>query len=174
MLNLNFPFLVLTTKDLDRGLHSNESAISALSSSGELKKVFRTFLEQFPSKMDPLEKGVQLVRRIKEKGEHHLYVLSNFHKESFEKVRSNNEFFSLFDGLCVSAHVGWIKPEKEIYFELKKIIEDKIGKQVEFSECLFIDDMEENIVAAKELGMYGVICDDHENVERYLKELNIL
>jgi len=41
-------------------------------------------------------------------------------------------------------------------------------------ECLFIDDFQENIEGAQACNIDGIVCDDHDNVEKKLIELGIL
>jgi putative hydrolase of the HAD superfamily len=55
------------------------------------------------------------------------------------------------DGLVNSAEVGVAKPDPEIY----RVAAARAGGPVE--SCLFVDDREANVIAARELGMTGVV-----------------
>jgi putative hydrolase of the HAD superfamily len=57
----------------------------------------------------------------------------------------------LFDAVVISAEVGMRKPEERIFRHAASMI----GLQPE--ECVFIDDIEANVVAAEALGMTGVL-----------------
>ena len=65
----------------------------------------------------------------------------------------------IFELVVDSAFVGMRKPEPEIYnLTLERIREHDPAElgDLEFSECLFIDDFEVNCAAASELGMNAV------------------
>jgi putative hydrolase of the HAD superfamily len=51
-----------------------------------------------------------------------------------------------------SAFVGLRKPEPEIF----ELAVDRIGGGISAADCLFVDDVEHNIAAARELGMIAV------------------
>jgi len=62
-----------------------------------------------------------------------------------------SKFDDAFDTLVISAEVGVMKPEAEIY----KIALDQL--QVKANEAVFVDDVPANITAARGLGMQGVL-----------------
>ena len=51
-----------------------------------------------------------------------------------------------------SAFVGIRKPEPAIY----ELAVERLGGGIGTTECLFVDDVEDNVVAARELGMAAV------------------
>ena len=62
----------------------------------------------------------------------------------------------IFELVVDSAFVGMRKPEPEIYrLTLERLREHDPGDlgELEFSECLFVDDVEVNCTAARELGV---------------------
>ena len=93
----------------------------------------------------PIEGMADLIREMKEK-ELGLYLLSNAGKDQPEYWNRipGSEYF---DGTVVSALEGHIKPDPKIYGIL--LNRYRLNPQ----ECLFIDDVEENILTAKGLGM---------------------
>jgi putative hydrolase of the HAD superfamily len=69
-------------------------------------------------------------------------------EEIFKADHGENEsFISLFDRVFLSYEMGLKKPDKRIY---EKVVEE-IGAKPE--QCLFFDDLEENLNAAKEVGL---------------------
>ena len=93
----------------------------------------------------------RLVRELKEEG-YRLYLLSNATKTFAERCRMIpwiDAVLSQFDGLVFSALVGMAKPDREIY----QYVLDTYSLQAE--ECLFVDDYQENIDGAKEIGILG-------------------
>jgi putative hydrolase of the HAD superfamily len=63
-------------------------------------------------------------------------------------------FPSLFDAVVISAEVGMRKPEERIFQHAVGLL----GLTPE--ECVFIDDLEVNVVAAEAVGMTAVLHDD--------------
>jgi putative hydrolase of the HAD superfamily len=57
----------------------------------------------------------------------------------------------LFDGVVISGEVGMRKPERRIFL----LAAESVG--LEPGECVFIDDVEENVTAATAAGLTGVL-----------------
>jgi len=76
-------------------------------------------------------------------------LLSNADETLRDRLRSFG-LERLFDGIVISADVGMAKPEPEIY----ALAAESIGLPA--AECVFVDDMESNIAAARSAGMQGV------------------
>jgi len=77
------------------------------------------------------------------------------------------EFMDHMDGGVLSYELKIIKPNPAIYQALL----DQYGLKPE--ECVFIDDTLKNIIAANELGFYGIHAIDHETVLKELEKLGI-
>ncbi len=99
--------------------------------------------------MTPVAGARDFCMYVKEKG-YGIYVLSNA-SEIFYDYFPKFMALEYFDGIVVSADIHIIKPDKKIYeYLLAKY-------RLEPEECLFIDDVEENIEGAKRAGMQGVV-----------------
>lgn len=95
--------------------------------------------------------GITFIKKCKQQG-HQIYVLSNWDSASFELLKQKYpELFSLFDGIIISGDVHALKPHKEIY---QTLIE---RYQLDPQHCWFIDDQQENVKMAQELGIHGII-----------------
>jgi len=92
--------------------------------------------------MVPLDLNVNLLPELKKSG-FRLYYLSNFPIDIFHEIKSGYYFFNYFDGGVISAEVRHSKPGRRIY----EILLEKYSLRAE--ESLFIDDLEENVKAAK-------------------------
>lgn len=80
-----------------------------------------------------------------------LYLLSNYPPRLFEMHRQKEfRFMPLTKGRIVSGYVKVIKPDPAIYHMLL----DKYSLKAE--ECIFIDDVLENVETANALSMHGV------------------
>jgi putative hydrolase of the HAD superfamily len=59
-------------------------------------------------------------------------------------------FPELFDAVVISAEVGMRKPEERIFRHAAQLL------GLDPAECVFVDDLEANVLAAEALGMTGV------------------
>jgi HAD superfamily hydrolase (TIGR01509 family) len=71
----------------------------------------------------------------------------------------------LFDDAVISGQVGMRKPEDRIF----QLAVERLG--VPAAQCVFVDDIEGNIVAARALGMRVVHHSDHADTRARLTEL---
>lgn len=121
-------------------------------------------LKNWTEMLKPIKKNIDILKRLKSLG-YPLYYLSNFHKEAFEKMFTQYDFFKLFDGGVVSAYEHTIKPNYKLYEILL------VRYSLNPKECLFIDDTLMNIRSANELGMDGIeLCYGVELKDELLKK----
>lgn len=143
---------------LDRGTILEEEAIDIIANrSNENAELIKLSFENWYDILRPIDKNISVLRKLKESG-YKVYYLSNFHLKAFENVTSKYDFFNIFDGGVVSYEEKLIKPEIEIY---NKIIEKY---NLNANESIFIDDMEENIEKAKEVGFNTILFKKEEEL----------
>lgn len=94
-----------------------------------------------------------------------LYLLSNTNEVHYEWLQRTYNVERHFDELILSYKVGWSKPEADIYREVLR----RCGRPA--SDCLFIDDLECNIEAAKALGMHTIHFRGVADLKQKLSEL---
>ena len=97
--------------------------------------------------------SIDIFKKIKSLG-HPCYVLSNWSDETYEGMEDQYPFLKEFDGKIISGREFLVKPDPKIY-ELAISRFDLVS-----SETLFIDDREENIETAKELGFQTIHLTD--------------
>ncbi len=107
---------------------------------------------------------IGLIRQLKENG-YLLYGLSNWSREKFDTVKEELIFLPLLQDYLISGDAGVTKPDERIYRMLLK----RIGRPA--GECIFIDDAEENVFAAEELGIKTIL---YRSPEQLVKELQAL
>lgn len=106
---------------------------------------------------------LSLLARLKRT--HRLAALTNIGKEWLDwKVKRFN-LDSYFETIVSSCHSGIAKPDRGIY----EVLLQKLG--VKPSECLFVDDKAENIRAAEQLGIKGILFEGKEKLEQELDRL---
>jgi putative hydrolase of the HAD superfamily len=136
---------------LDNGDINTAQAIDAIASKSTLNREEISHIFNLRTELIfPLDQNVRLLPGLKKQG-FRLYFLSNFPMDLFEEVKTGYYFFKYFDGGVISAEAKASKPDKRIY----EILLEKYSLLSD--ECLFIDDLEENVMAARETGMKGLV-----------------
>jgi putative hydrolase of the HAD superfamily len=107
------------------------------------------FSEIFFEALDPNEPMIDLMRECKASGRR-MAMLTNNVQEWEPLWRTMLPVDEIFETVIDSGFVGYRKPEKQIY----EITLERIGMPA--SACLFVDDMEVNCEAARELGFTAV------------------
>ncbi len=152
--------------DLDKGILPIERAVEVFSKNiPEMKKEIEFALNGFIDYLPVIEENVDILYKLA-KDDYRLFVLSNFHDDSFTKAYKKFDFFQIFEGLVISSRVKMIKPDKEIYrYLLRKYGLNPI-------ETVFFDDSEDNVKSALELGFIAVHVPNPKHLTKfYEKEL---
>lgn len=90
--------------------------------------------------------AIDTIRRLKKQG-YRILMLSNSTPEINKGNRERHSYFDLFDKCYFSFDIGYRKPERGAYEYLLK------DQGLKSEDCLFIDDKEENLNTAREIGM---------------------
>ncbi len=85
------------------------------------------------------------------RGRYKVSVLSNADRSLRGRLEREPEVFCLFDDVVVSAEVGMAKPEPEVF----RLAARRLG--IGPAECVFVDDWDVNVNAAREVGMTAVL-----------------
>jgi putative hydrolase of the HAD superfamily len=139
---------------LERGEVSEERFLSDLSWGLEQELGHRPQLHRFREvyfeALLPNEPMLDLMRELRERG-YRLAILTNNVREWEELWRAKLAVDEIFDLVVDSAWVGMRKPQPEIY----ELTLERLGSP-QPTRCLFIDDNELNVEAARALGMTAV------------------
>lgn len=123
------------------------------------KQFRKEFIDFF--KLD--KKALEFIKKLK--ASYKLGLLSNQLEDWLEEDIVKYKLSKVFDVIVTSYQVKKAKPEIEIYNVILKKLE------VSASECIFIDDLERNLIPAKELGMQVVLFKDLVQLKKDLKDL---
>ena len=107
------------------------------------------FREVFFEALDPNQPMIDLMRECKRSGRR-MALLTNNVQEWEPLWRTMLPVDEIFEAIVDSGWVGYRKPEPQIY----EMTLERIGMQAE--ACLFVDDIETNCEAARELGFTTV------------------
>jgi putative hydrolase of the HAD superfamily len=147
--------------ELERGRTSEADFIQALrrelaSDLGHEPELHR-FSEIYFEALDVNEPMIGVMRDARSRG-HRMALLTNNVREWEPLWRAMVPIDEIFELVVDSAFVGMRKPEPEIY----ELTVERLGDGIGPSDCLFVDDVEVNIDAARELGMEAVHFQSNE------------
>ncbi len=144
------------------------------------KQVFELFSKKSPEKLhypqfvqaaceifSPIDQTIDLLPKLKEKGLK-LFLLSNTSKVHFQFIKENYSFLSLLDGTILSFEEGVSKPNIAIYEKALQRV------NLKSCECYFVDDQEDNIFAAKSVGLHCHHFTSPNSLIIELKKINLL
>ena len=151
--------------ELDRGVMTFDEVVERfISLDSEMEDEIRRVLADTHGIVTGRCYAVPWVIELKRRGLK-VYVLSNFSEKIWKDCREALEFYEYTDGGVISYKEHLIKPDAKIYSLLLK----RYGLNAD--ECVFIDDLKENIEAAKALGIHGIVFETYEQAVRDLNEL---
>ncbi len=153
--------------EFDRSLIPDEEIIAnCISKAPEYEPEIRKLFNTTAGLVEEYSYSYDWIKGLKDRG-YRVYLLSNYGKTSFEAAREKKRlsFLPLVDGAVISYEVQIIKPEAAIY----KTLLEKYGLNAK--ECVFLDDREDNIAAAEQLGFRGIVVKTGEQAQEELEEL---
>jgi putative hydrolase of the HAD superfamily len=140
---------------LERGEISEADFLDNLSWGLEAELGHRPTLHRFREiyfeALHPNQPMLDLMRELRDRGLR-TAILTNNVREWEELWRSKLPLDEIFEVIVDSGWVGIRKPQPEIYL----LTLDRLGDGLQPTECLFVDDNEQNVEAARELGMTAV------------------
>lgn len=108
-----------------------------------------------------------LVKQLSDKG-YGIHLCSNAANKFYSYI-DQYPVFEHFDSITISADHKTSKPEKEIY---EIVLEEN---KLKAHECLFVDDLGPNILAAENLGIDGYHYNGNEKMFKiFLKNIGVL
>lgn len=149
----------------DRGVLSPEELLEAfIANNPAYEKEIRQVIDAVGDTISLMPYTVEWVKGLKERG-YHLYILSNYAEYTYEKTSHKMEFLPYMDGVVFSYRCKLIKPEKEIYEYICKTYELKP------EESVFLDDRKDNVEAARNMGMHGIVFENYAQGSETLEQL---
>jgi len=153
--------------DYEAGKHTTDEVHARLERDLRVRLSLDAMLEAACDIFTRNESMESLVGEIRSRG-HRLVMLSNVNEAHFDWIAARYPFPKLFDALVLSYKVGAVKPDAAIYHAALKAAQHSAG------ECLFIDDMPENVTAARHLGIHAHHFQGEQRLRSALRELRIL
>lgn len=151
--------------EMDRGARSDAELLDMfIAKAPRYEREIRLFWEHVDTAIWQYPYARPWIRSMKEEG-YHVYILSNYGHWTYQKTQEALSFLQDVDGALFSYEVKQIKPEPEIY----QTLFERFNLKPE--ECVFLDDMPENIEGARAQGMAGICFTGYEAANEKLRRL---
>lgn len=153
-------------EDVERGKISGRVMFETFKSELEFKGSFKEFktLWNGPFKLNTGTEG--LLRRVADRCP--TYLLSNTNQLHYDYIRKTFDFTRVVRSAVLSYRLGLRKPESAIYAAALR------RARVSAREALFIDDLKDNVRAARKAGWRAIHYRGSRSLERELKKLGVL
>jgi putative hydrolase of the HAD superfamily len=127
---------------------------------------YAEFYEIYNDIFTPVPPVLDVLTRVKAAG-YKVLLLSNTDPERFGFIRRRFPEILFFDGYVLSYELKLLKPDPAIYLAAARLAGS------EPAECVFIDDMEENVKGAVETGLHGILYKPETDLEAELRKLGL-
>jgi len=115
--------------------------------------------------MPPIPEMLSLVQQLRASG-YKVGLLSNVMAYNANDIREHGVYDG-FDFLVLSYEQGFAKPDPEIY----DIALKKLGEGIKPTEVVFLDDKEECLAPAREIGIKTILVESHQQAVATVKKL---
>ena len=109
---------------------------------------------------------VPWINEMKNQG-YKVFIISNIFAKMMRDCKEELKFISLVDGAILSYQEKVIKPDSKIF----RLLLDRYNLVA--NECVFIDDLERNITAARNIGIPGIVFESYQQAYGELKKILI-
>lgn len=151
----------------ERGEVTEEETLQAFTAADpEIERELRLAFTNLSGMLVSRDYAIPLVQRLKKAG-YGVYYLSNYSKKAYDECGESLAFMPYMDGGIVSFKVGMTKPDQRMF----ACFLERFGLTAE--TCLFVDDTEENVLAARALGFSGFVFTGVDGLMEELKKLGV-
>lgn len=152
-------------EEYDKGILPDEEIVSQMiEKAPEYEKEIREVTTNFEGCVKAFPYAENWIQNLNKQGIQ-TYYLSNYGEKMRKDTAQELKAISYCKGGVFSYEVKLIKPDAAIY----QVLVDKYRLIPE--NCVFIDDVEKNVEAARKMGMQGIVFRGYEETCRELTEL---
>lgn len=153
--------------EYDKGNMTDEEIIEAfVKNDPGIEKEIRESLEDISGMLLRFDYAIPWIKALKENG-YQVLVLSNFSHKAVVDCAHALDFLPYTDGGILSYKDHFIKPQPEIYALLME------RYQLVPEECVFMDDLEENIKGAANAGINTILFKSEMQAKEELREMGV-
>ena len=154
-------------KEIDRGVWDAEKLMEEfVKLDPEIEKEIRRAYDNVHGMVTRRDYAIPWIRELQEKG-YRVYYLSNFSDKAYVECADALDFIPYTDGGILSYRERMIKPDPKIY----QCLLERYGLKAQ--ECVFLDDLEVNVQAARAEGFSGIVFENKEQAEGELARLGV-
>lgn len=151
-------------RETDRGVWSDEEILqSFIKEAPQYETDIRNMWEGMETCVRKCDYTDTWIEGLKARG-YKVYYLSNYGKTLREKTKTALNFIKSCDGGLFSYQIKKIKPDPAIYEALVE------KYSLVPNQCVFLDDMPENVEAAKQCGMHGILFTNYKEAGAELEQ----
>jgi putative hydrolase of the HAD superfamily len=151
--------------EYETGLLSTEEFVDRVFATTDLPLTREQFRIAYNDIFTPITSTHDLIRRLKPT--YRLGLLSNTSEWHFEHAIKTVDVFPLFDAVTLSFEVKALKPAASIYHDML------VKLDVPARECVYIDDIPENVAAAEQIGMLAIRYTGHDRLVADLRAAGV-
>jgi glucose-1-phosphatase len=115
-----------------------------------------------------IEPTLEILNTLRQRGHVKVGILSNTNQLHMDYLRQRMPVFGELGHVYASHEIGCRKPDAESYHHVLKAM------NVEPQRTVFIDDLPDNIEAARKVGMHAIHATHHDHVQAGLARLGVL
>ncbi len=153
--------------EFDRGGWSDEELFQAfVKNDPQIERELHRAFDDVHGMVTARDYAVPWVKSLKENG-YGVYYLSNFAAKAHRECADALAFLEYADGGILSYQDKIIKPDPAIYQLLLS------RYHLEADMCVFVDDLTENVEAARREGIHGIVFETMEQTKEALKSMGV-
>ena len=152
-------------KKYETGLITSDEFFESIVMLCNLKISKEEFIKAYTSIFTPIKTTFDLIRKLKPN--YRLALLSNTSEWDFNFGIKTTDIFNLFDAVILSYEVKEMKPGKKLFLEAI----NKLNLKPE--ECTYIDDIEEYVNAANQMGINSILYKSYDILIDELRKLKV-
>ena len=154
-------------KEFDRGTWDDETLMRKfVEAAPQLEQELYRAYENIEGIVTPADYAIPWIKELKAKG-YKVWYLSNFARKTEIECSDCLSFMPYMDGGILSYKEKLIKPDPAIY----QLLLERYHLTAE--ECVFLDDLPENVAAAEKLGIHGICFQSKEQAQKELQLLGV-
>lgn len=158
-------FFLLPGGELDRGVWNFEEITEAfVENAPELEAPLRSVFHDMNGFIRVYPYAEEWIYDLKERG-FSVYILSNISDKICHDCAKDLQFLNCADGYVLSYQEQLIKPDAAIF----RLLLERYG--LSGDECIFIDDIRNNVDAAEKLGLHGIVFQDKNQAEMEIEKI---
>lgn len=138
-------------QEMDRGVLTEAAAIDRFCQRTDRPAPeLRRLMQVARASLTPIAETWGLVDELAGRGIP-LYCLSNMASPTFADLKQRYDYWDVFRGIVISGEVKMIKPERAIFEHIRDLY------ALTPSSTVFVDDLQANIAAAKDVGFHAIL-----------------